>query len=87
VSKAKYIEDAAALIDERVARLEEELSSEFGQGQSKQSKACDRAAISEARLCANLIRRLAVLRYGDTPYKKAADHRNRFGDSWHEECE
>ena len=80
-AKSRYLEDAATLIDERVAALKEELASPYGKAQCERSKACDGAAISEAELCANLIRRIKGLRYRDTPYKCARDHRNRYGDT------
>lgn len=78
--KAKYIEDAASVIDGRVAALKRELAGEYGKSQSDNARACDRAAILEAELCANLIRRLKVGRYGSEPYNFARSHRNRHGD-------
>jgi hypothetical protein len=59
--KSKFIEDAARVIDGRVARLKEKLVDLPG----------DRAAIMEAEFCARHIRALAIRPYRGDPYEVA----------------
>lgn len=73
-AKRKYIEDAALVIDGRVAVLEAELERDKAAGNTA-SWASDRAAIMEARHLARLIRSLKQGSYRD-PYKAAFDHWN-----------
>ena len=74
--KRKFIEDAARVIDGRVAALEAELERDKDKAWiSRESRACDRAAIGEARHLARLIRSLKIRPYRD-PYKTAQDHWN-----------
>ena len=61
--KAKFIEDAAKVIDGRVAALKAELEREEEKNPPPPYLASDRAAISEAELCARLIRTLLVRPY------------------------
>ena len=70
--KAKFIRDAQALIDRRVELLEAELASEYGQRQCDRSKACDRAAILEAKHLSRLIGVLAEKPYRKHPYDVAS---------------
>lgn len=65
--KSKFIEDAALVIDGRVAALKAELEV-MQSRQSEISNAADRAAIAEAEHCARLIRSLAVRPYRGHPY-------------------
>jgi hypothetical protein len=74
--KRKFIEDAAQVIDGRVAALEEEYKRVSPQ-QSALSNAADRAAIDEAKHCARLIRALAIRPYRGDPYKVAYECWNR----------
>lgn len=71
--KTKFIEDAARVIDGRVAVLE----AEFQRDQAKQSdvsNAADRGAIMEAKHLATLIRSLKLRPYRGDPYIIARDH-------------
>lgn len=68
--KSKYLEDAALVIDGRVAALEAEYEV-ARQRQSDITNAADRAAIAEARLCAKLIRSLGSKPYRGCPYSIA----------------
>ena len=71
--KAKFIEDAARVIDGRV----EALRSEYDRiEQSDHGKACDLSAIMEAEHCARLIRSLKIHPYRGDPYAVAHDHWN-----------
>jgi predicted fused transcriptional regulator/phosphomethylpyrimidine kinase len=69
-TKAKYIEDAAGVIDGRVAALEEEYERVW-KAKGGRSAATERSAISEAKHCAALIRSLMNGRYGKEPYEFA----------------
>lgn len=71
MSKRKFIEDAALVIDGRVAVLEAELARDRERGNG--SLAGDIAAIQEARHLARLIRSLKIGGYRD-PYAAASDH-------------
>ena len=68
--KRKYLEDAALVIDGRVAALEAEYEV-VQQRQSDTTNAADRAAIAEAKHCARLIRSLALRPYRGCPYSEA----------------
>lgn len=78
--KRKFIEDAARVIDGRVAALKAELARDMAKVPVPSYVASDRAAILEAELCAMLIRQLARGAYKGDPYKVAQDRRNRHGD-------
>lgn len=74
--KRKFIEDAARVIDGRVAALK----AEFERVQATQStitNAADRAAIAEAEHCARLIRSLAIRPYRNDPYQVAHERWSR----------
>ncbi len=74
--KRKFIEDAARVIDGRVAALRAELEvSERTQNPS--STAADRAAIAEAEHCARLIRSLLLRPYHGHPYSVAIERWSR----------
>ena len=73
--KRKFIEDAALVIDGRVAALKAEYA-EMSKRQTDLSNAADRAAIAEAEHCARLIRALAVRPYRGDPYAVAQDRWN-----------
>lgn len=70
--KRKFIEDAARVIDGRVAELEAELARRSKE-QSDITNAADRAAILEAKHCARLIRTLSPRPYYGDPYKVASE--------------
>lgn len=70
--KRKFIEDAARVIDGRVADLREELSRTSAE-RSDLSNACDRSAILEAEHCARLIRALLRRPYRGNPYAVAKE--------------
>ncbi len=71
--KRKFIEDAALVIDGRVAALKAEYETAQHQ-QSASVNASDRAAIAEAEHCARLIRTLALRPYrGAHPYAVARE--------------
>lgn len=74
--KRKFIEDAAKVIDGRVAALEEEYA-RVAKGQSDRMNASDRAAIAEAKHCARLIRTLARKPYYGHPYAVAHERWSR----------
>lgn len=74
--KRKYIEDAARVIDGRVAALKAEYENVMHR-QSEISNAADRAAIAEAEHCARLIRCLSPRPYTGQPYKVAVDRWSR----------
>lgn len=82
--KRKFIEDAARVIDGRVAALKAELKAELERDMQRDPVpsfvGSDRAAILEAELCARLIRQLARGPYKSDPYKVARDRRNKHGD-------
>lgn len=61
--KAKFLEDAARVIDGRVAALKAELAEEEKRDRPPSYLASDRAAILEAEYCAALIRTLLVRPY------------------------
>jgi hypothetical protein len=65
--KRKYLRDAIAVIDGRVAELKNELQRDFGT-LSEYTIASDRAAIAEAEHCARLIATLADKPYRGDPY-------------------
>lgn len=69
--KAKFIEDAAKVIDGRVAALKAELEREEKKTPPPAYFASDRAAIMEAEHCARLIRALLVKPYRGDPYEAA----------------
>ncbi len=72
--KSKFIEDAALVIDGRVAALKEELARNQAQDPNfplGASGASDRAAILEAEHLARMIRSLAGRPYRGDPYKVA----------------
>lgn len=73
MGKAKYLEDAALVIDGRVATLELELEHDVANGEPW--VASDRAAIQEAKHLARLIRSLKQSPYRN-PYEAARDHFN-----------
>lgn len=73
--KAKFIEDAALVIDGRLMRLREEYD-RVNAKQSAVSNAADRAAIAEAEHCARLIRSLKLRPYRGDPYMAAHDRWN-----------
>ena len=68
--KTKFLEDAARVIDGRVAALKSEYA-EVLKRQSEISNAADRAAIAEAEHCARLIRSLKLRPYRGDPYAEA----------------
>lgn len=68
--KRKYLEDAALVIDGRVAALQAEYEV-VSPRQSDISNAADRAAIAEAQHLARLIRSLAGRPYRGDPYAEA----------------
>lgn len=70
--KRKFIEDAALVIDGRVASLKAELARDEARGTALAS---DSAAIAEAEFCARMIRSLNLGPYRD-PYAAAYDHWN-----------
>lgn len=72
--KRKFIEDAAMVIDGRVAALKAE-ESRYPNGLC----ASDRAAIFEAEHCASLIRMLLIAPYRSNPYKVARERWSRGG--------
>ena len=75
--KRKWIEDAALVIDGRVAALKAEYATAASR-QSDISNAADRAAIAEAEHCARLIRTLALRPYRNAhPYAVARDRWGR----------
>lgn len=74
--KRKYIENAAQVIDGRVAALKDEYA-RVCDTQSECSNAADRAAIAEAEHCARLIRCLSSRPYTGQPYKVAVDRWSR----------
>lgn len=74
--KTKFIEDAALVIDGRVAALKAEFEIEQHQ-QSDVFNAADRAAILEAEHCARLIRALALAPYRSDPYTVAVGRWSR----------
>lgn len=77
--KRKYIEDAARVIDGRVADLKAEYA-RVSARQSDISNAADRAAIAEAEHCARLIRCLSPRPYIGSPYRAAVERWSR-GDA------
>lgn len=68
--KRKFIEDAARVIDGRVAVLKQELARSELDPESVGISG-DRAAIAEAELLAKMIRKLALKPYRDDPYEVA----------------
>ena len=74
--KRKYIEDAARVIDGRVADLKAEYA-KVSASQSELANAADRAAIAEAEHCARLIRCLSPRPYIGNPYKVATERWSR----------
>jgi len=64
--KRKFIEDAALVIDGRIAALKREYEE-----QPQARVTGDRSAILEAEFCAKLIRKLADAPYRGDPYKTA----------------
>lgn len=74
--KRKFIEDAARVIDGRVAALKAEYEAASPK-QSALSNAADRAAILEAEHCARLVRALAIKPYRSDTYKVAYQRWNK----------
>jgi hypothetical protein len=68
--KDKYLRDALAVIDGRVADLKAELQRDFGT-LSEYTIASDHAAIAEAEHCARLIAKLLEKPYRGNPYHTA----------------
>lgn len=58
--KAKHLEDAARVIDGRVAVLKAEIARDQARDPQAPSLPADRAAVAEAQHCARLIRKLAA---------------------------
>lgn len=71
--KRKFIEDAALVIDGRVADLKAEIERIELHHPNVDISAADRAAILEAEHCARMIRTLAKAPYRDDPYKVAKE--------------
>lgn len=71
--KAKFIEDAARIIDGRVEDLKEELERENKRDPQASHLASDRAAIAEAEHLARMIRTLALAPYHRHPYLVAME--------------
>lgn len=69
--KRKFIEDAARVIDGRVAALKAELARDQVRGRTPPSLAADKTAILEAEHCARLIRGLSKVPYRGDPYEVA----------------
>ncbi|MGB3898161.1 MAG: hypothetical protein WA973_06370 [Mesorhizobium sp.] len=70
--KRKFIEDAARVIDGRVAALKAELARDEASGRAEYyNSSADRAAIAEAEYCARLIRCLGKAPYRGDPYDVA----------------
>lgn len=57
--RAYYVDQCAAVIEERARLLQKELDGPVGQSQSDRLQASDRAAILEARHLARIVRTLA----------------------------
>ena len=74
--KRKHMEDAARVIDGRVAALKAELA-DMEARQPAVANAADRAAIAEAEHCARLIRCLLVRPYRSDPYTVATNRWSR----------
>ena len=74
-SKNDYLEDAALVIDGRIAALTAELKRDAAIDKNNPCLPQDRAAIGEARHLARLIRSLKQGNYRD-PYKTAQEHWN-----------
>ena len=74
--KRKYIEDAARVIDGRVAALKAEYAA-VSVNQSNLTNAADRAAIAEAEHCARLIRALGRRPYRGDPHAVALERWSR----------
>ena len=70
--KRKFLEDAARVIDGRVAALKDEYA-RVSKGQLDITNACDRSAIAEAEHCARLIRALIKKPYRGDQYKVATE--------------
>jgi len=73
--KNKFIEDAARVIDGRVAALKKELARNQEKDPNFLHSASDRSAILEAEHQARMIRTLALRPYRDDPYKLALARR------------
>lgn len=78
--KRKFIEDAARVIDGRVAALKAEYDKDAAKQPAPSWLASHRAAIREAELCASLIRQLGRGTYRGDPYEVARERRNHHGD-------
>ena len=77
--RRRYIADCRAVIQERVILLEYELAT-TGQSQSERAKACDRAAIDEARFLWQLLSHLEDAPYPrKNPYQES-QRRGRWSD-------
>jgi hypothetical protein len=75
--KTKFIEDAALVIDGRVARLKAELERETARDPQPPYLASDRSAIAEAELLAKMIRALGLRPYRGDPYQVAFERWSR----------
>jgi hypothetical protein len=69
--KDKFIEDAARVIDGRVASLKAELERKSKHNPQPPYLASDRSAILEAELLAKMIRALGLRPYRGDPYEVA----------------
>lgn len=78
--KKKFIEDAARVIDGRVAALKAELERDMRKKPQPSWVLGDRSAILEAELCAKLVRQLKRGAYRGDPFEVAQERRNRHGD-------
>ncbi len=70
-TRAKYLEDAALVIDGRVADLKAELARDEARDPQPTTLSSDRAAIMEAQCCANMIRALKKARRYKDPYEES----------------
>lgn len=78
--RRKFIEDAALVIDGRVAALKAELERETTRNPKAPYLASDRSAIAEAELLAKMIRSLGLRPYRGDPYKVAWERWSRGED-------
>jgi hypothetical protein len=69
--KAKFIEDAARVVEGRIAALKAELERESKRDPQPAHLASDRSAIAEAELLAKMIRALGLRPYRGDPYEVA----------------
>lgn len=78
--KRKFIEDAARVIDGRVAALKVEYERDRLRNPNGMSLPGDLSAILEAELCAKLIRQLGRGAYRGDPYEIACERHYHHGD-------